>query len=137
MAMTTGPDYRFDAFRLVPAQRTLWRDGRVEKVGARAFDLLHTLVERHGQVVSKDELLDRVWPEQDVGEANLAVQVMALRRLLGQTAITTVPGRGYCFTRPLHVGGVAVAGSPSTAAPSVLQSNLAAWQDELLGRVKQ
>jgi hypothetical protein len=70
------------------------------KIGARAFDLLMTLIERRDRVVSKDELLDLVWPNVTVEEGNLQVQIATLRRLLGADAIATVPGRGYQFVAP-------------------------------------
>lgn len=73
-------------------------EGRVVPLGARAFDLLVALVERRERVVSRNELLDVAWPGLIVEEGNLAVQVSALRKLLGANAIATVPGRGYRFT---------------------------------------
>ena len=66
-------------------------------VGARAFDLLMTLLERRDRVVSKDELLTLVWPGLIVEENNLQVQVSTLRKLLGSKALATIPGRGYRF----------------------------------------
>ena len=77
------------------------RDGQPAKLGARAFDLLLTLAERRDRVVSKNELLDVVWPGLVVEENNLQVHISALRKLLGPSAIATVPGRGYRFTAPL------------------------------------
>ncbi|MFY7950751.1 MAG: winged helix-turn-helix domain-containing protein, partial [Gemmatimonas sp.] len=89
-------------FERRPAQRQLLADGRPLELGARALDLLCVLVEHAGQLVTKDSLLDRVWPDLVVEEANLHVQVSTLRRLLGREAIATVPGRGYQFVRPLQ-----------------------------------
>ncbi|MBK9117307.1 MAG: winged helix-turn-helix domain-containing protein [Betaproteobacteria bacterium] len=66
-------------------------------MGARAFDLLLALLERRDRVVTKDELLEVVWPGLVVEENNLQVQVSALRKVLGPDAIATVPGRGYRF----------------------------------------
>jgi TolB-like protein/DNA-binding winged helix-turn-helix (wHTH) protein len=83
-----------------PARRRLLVDGEPAKIGARAFDLLMALIERRDRVVSKDELLDLVWPNVTVEEGNLQVQIAALRRLLGADAIATVPGRGYQFVAP-------------------------------------
>jgi TolB-like protein/DNA-binding winged helix-turn-helix (wHTH) protein len=80
-----------------PARRRLLIDGEPAKIGARAFDLLMTLIERRHRVVSKDELLDLVWPNVTVEESNLQVQIATLRRLLGADAIATVAGRGYQF----------------------------------------
>jgi predicted ATPase len=67
-------------------------------LGARAFDLLLALIEHRARVVGKDELLSLVWPDVVVEEGNLAVQVSALRKLLGSDVISTIPGRGYRFT---------------------------------------
>ena len=89
--------YRFGRFELRQAERELRVDGRPVAVGARAFDLLRVLVERHDRMVSKMELLDLVWPGRVVEEANLPVQVSGLRKLLGARAIATIPGLGYRF----------------------------------------
>ncbi len=83
-----------------PARRRLLIDGEPTKIGARAFDLLMALVERRERVVSKEELLDLVWPNVTVEEGNLQVQIATLRRLLGAGAIATIPGRGYQFVAP-------------------------------------
>ncbi len=75
--------------------RQLSVDAQARPLGGRAFDLLQVLVERDDRVVGKHELLDLVWPGLVVEENNLQVQVMALRKALGNQAIATVPGRGY------------------------------------------
>jgi TolB-like protein/DNA-binding winged helix-turn-helix (wHTH) protein len=92
---------RFGRFVIQPGRRQLLIDGRPAKIGSRAFDILMALVERRQRVVTKDELLDLVWPQIAVEESNLQVHVMALRKLLGADAIATIPGRGYQFTAPL------------------------------------
>ena len=71
-------------------------------IGAKTFDLLVFLLERRGQVLTKETLLRGVWPETIVEEANLAQHVSSLRKILGEKAgenryITTLPGRGYSF----------------------------------------
>jgi TolB-like protein len=108
------PDYRFGRFELQPAAQRLLVDGIAATVGPRAFDVLVTLVERAGQLVSKAELLDLAWPGLVVEENNLQVQVSALRKILGPDAITTIPGRGYRFTLPLEPSGP----PPPSAAPA-------------------
>ena len=90
--------YRFGPFELQPDHRRLLKDGATISLRPRAFDLLAALVGRAGHLVTKDELLDRVWPKIVVEEAALHVQVSALRKVLGADAITTVSGRGYQFT---------------------------------------
>jgi non-specific serine/threonine protein kinase len=93
--------YRFSAFELQLDERRLLKDGQVVRLQPRALDLLAALVERAGHLVTKDELLDRVWPKMVVEEAVLHVQVSALRKVLGSEAIATVSGQGYRFTLPV------------------------------------
>ena len=107
--------YRFGTFELQPSERRLLASGELVALGPRAFDLLVALVERSGQLVTKEDLLDRVWPKLVVEENNLQVQVSALRKILGQQAIATVPGRGYRFTVTLTGGSDA--GSPPASSP--------------------
>ena len=96
--------YRFGPFELQPDNRRLLKDGVTISLRPRAFDLLAALVDRAGHLVTKDELLDQVWPKMVVEEAALHVQVSALRKVLGADAITTVSGRGYQFTLPVTKG---------------------------------
>ena len=98
----------FGPFRLLTAQRLLLEGDAPVHLGSRARDLLVALVERPGQVVSKQELLARVWPDTFVEEAGIRVHVAALRRALGdgnagRRYITNVPGRGYSFVAPVSV----------------------------------
>src|SRR6202162_5627523 len=105
MASPAPPEhYRFGTFELQPDNRRLLKDGATIALRPRAFDLLAALVDRAGHLVTKDELLDRVWPKMVVEEAALHVQVSALRKLIGADAITTVSGRGYQFTLPVTKG---------------------------------
>jgi len=94
--------FSFGPFRIVPRARLLERDGSQTPVGSRAFDVLCVLVSRPGEVISKGELMARVWPDLTVEESNLRVQIAQLRRTLGdgregKRYVTNVPGRGYCF----------------------------------------
>ena len=90
--------YRFGAVEVRPGERQVLVEGRPAAVGARAFDLLVALIEQRDRVVSKDELLEQVWPGVVVEENNLQVQVSTLRKILGPGSVSTVPGRGYRFT---------------------------------------
>src|SRR6266446_668241 len=105
MASPAAPErYRFGPFELQPDNRRLLKDGMTISLRPRAFDLLAALVDRAGHLVTKDDLLERVWPKAVVEEAALHVQVSALRKVLGSEAITTVSGRGYQFTLPVTQG---------------------------------
>ena len=94
--------YAFGAFVVDRVKRRLWREGQRVPITSKTFDVLIVLLERRSQIVSKDELLDRVWPNTAVNENNLARQVSSLRRLLGQRPdqhdyVVTIPGHGYRF----------------------------------------
>jgi predicted ATPase/DNA-binding winged helix-turn-helix (wHTH) protein len=108
------PAYAFGAFQLLPRARVLLGDGQPVRLGSRGFDLLSLLVERAGEVVSHDELIQRAWPTTTVTEQNLRVQIAALRKLLNdserQEIILNLPGRGYqCIARV--TSGVAITGA--------------------------
>jgi DNA-binding winged helix-turn-helix (wHTH) protein/TolB-like protein len=98
--------YSFGRFELDAAQRVLSRDAVALRLTPRAVDVLLVLVERHGEVVEKCRLFERVWSGVRVEECNLAQHVAALRRTLGDDAqnptyIQTVPRRGYRFVAPV------------------------------------
>ena len=95
---------RFDHFELHPAERVLRVRGEPVALGSRAFDLLLALAQRHERLVTKQELLDLVWPGLVVEEHNIATQISTLRKLLGASAITTLPGYGYRLTAVRAVG---------------------------------
>ena len=102
MAARASCLYEFGLFRLDPAERRLLREGRPIALRAKIFDTLCILVEAHGRLVDKEELIRRVWPEAVVEEGNLAHNVSVLRKTLGepttgQKYVETVPGRGYRF----------------------------------------
>jgi DNA-binding winged helix-turn-helix (wHTH) protein len=94
---------RFGRFEISPAERLVRVDGRPVTLGARAFDLLLTLARRRDRVVTRQELLDQVWPGIVVEEHNITAQISMLRKLLGAGAIATIPGRGY-KRRPGYAG---------------------------------
>ncbi len=104
--------FEFGPFRLDGAKRVLWRAGEVVPLTPKVVALLQALVERGGDVVLKQELLARVWPDAVVEEANLSVAVAALRKALGPQAdgssyVQTIARRGYRFAAPLRSEGVA------------------------------
>jgi DNA-binding winged helix-turn-helix (wHTH) protein len=100
----TAEALQFGRFRVLLRQRQLLADGVPVELGSRAFDLLLVLLEADGSLVSKEELLTRVWPGIVVSEENLKVQVSVLRKALGadRDVILTEFGRGYRFTGELR-----------------------------------
>jgi DNA-binding winged helix-turn-helix (wHTH) protein len=101
---TTDAALEFDRFRVLLRQRQLFVDGVAVELGSRAFDLLVVLIEADGLLVSKEELIRRLWPDIAVSEGNLKLQICALRRALGADhhLIRTEFGRGYRFTGVLR-----------------------------------
>jgi len=94
----------FGCFRMMLRRRQLVADGVPVELGTRALDLLLVLLEADGALVSKNELLSRVWPGIAVAEENLKVQMFALRKALGgdRDFIRTEHGRGYRFTAAIR-----------------------------------
>jgi len=98
--------FAFGPFRLIPAQRILFKDRTPLRLGSRALDILIALVEGAGEIIHKDRLIARAWPDTVVDEGALRVHVAALRRALGDGRegnryITNIPGRGYSFVAPV------------------------------------
>ena len=136
---------RFGRFELQSDERRLLVDGAPAALGGRAFDLLLALAERPGQLVGKHVLMDLVWPGLVVQENNLAAQISALRKVLGEDLIATIPGRGYRFVAPIEAAA-APERSVSAEAPadhrrapsgSGLRTNLPAELPALLGRAHE
>ena len=102
--------YEFGPFRVDTAKRVLLREGEPVSLSPKAFDTLLMLVQHAGEVLEKDRLMDLLWPDSAVEEANLPLNVSALRKALGETPnergyITTIPGRGYRFGAAVNVLG--------------------------------
>src|SRR6266540_5368551 len=94
--------YEFGPFSIDPAERALLRDGQPVPLTPKTFDLLLVLIENSGHLLEKDELMQRLWPNAVVEEANLPNNISLLRKALGDDAsehqyIETVPRRGYRF----------------------------------------
>jgi len=121
----------FGRFTVVRHRRELLADGRPVELGGRAFDTLIALIAARGTVLSKDELMGRVWPDRVVEENNLAAQISGLRKVFGadRHLIRTVAGRGYQFTGEIRATAAAAAGPP----PSRM-TNLPEAPSELIGR---
>jgi predicted ATPase/DNA-binding winged helix-turn-helix (wHTH) protein len=131
-------EFVFGRYRLSERARSLRRDGEAISLASRAFDLLAVLLDNHGLVVSRDELLRRVWPDGVVHENNLAVQMSALRRVLGETRdghphIATVPGRGFQFVATVAVEAVDRAAA-QTRVPDHRPGNMPVPLNRLIGR---
>jgi predicted ATPase/DNA-binding winged helix-turn-helix (wHTH) protein len=105
----TDDSIEFEGGRISRSQRRLWLGDAQVHLGGRAFDLLLALVQHRDRLVSARELIEAVWPDVVVESNNLRVQISALRKLLGPSALLTVPGRGYRFTLPVlnHPGAPA------------------------------
>ena len=133
----------FGRFRLLPHRRELRADGVAVELGSRAFDVLMVLTEARGALVTKDEILSRVWPDTVVEENNLVVQISALRKALGEDRdfIRTVSGRGYRFVAEISTSVAASEaetrvdrGAAVEAAQSAPSSNLPTPVSGLIGR---
>ena len=121
--MPASPQWRFDRFRLDPDHACLWRDAEAIVLSPKTFAVLHYLVTHPDRLVSKDELLDAVWPETAVSDAVVRVAIRALRRALDDPAqtprfIATVTRRGYRFLASVteHTGAVSGAAAPAMSA---------------------
>ena len=121
-APTAADCLRFGRFEMQPRERRLLVDGREARLGGRAFDLLLALAERPGRLVDKATLIDLVWPGLVVQENNLAAQMSALRKLVGEEVVATIPGRGYRFVARLDeatpVEPAAPGSAPSGSEPA-------------------
>src|SRR5260370_399364 len=103
-----GDFYEFGPFGIDVSKRSLFRCEEFVPLTPKVFDTLLVLVEESGRVVTKAELLDRVWPNAFVEEGSITQNISVLRKLLdphfaGQTPITTIPRRGYRFTASVRL----------------------------------
>ena len=147
--MDSGPSaptrIAFLDFELLLAQRLLLRAGCPLPIGARAYDLLVLLASQPGDILSNRALMAGVWPHRVVVEANLRVQIAALRKLLGDagSAIVNVAGRGYAFTAvpvpqareaaaPAHAAG----NPPSTPAQAAAGATASCSASMVAGLVR-
>src|SRR5277367_6832855 len=127
----------FGPFRLLARQRILLEGDKPLRIGSRALDILIALLERPGVVISKSDLMERVWPNTFVEESNLKVNISALRRTIGDGSggrryIVSVPSRGYSFVAPIALDGAEIhLPSGGSARP---KHNLPAHLTRLIGR---
>src|SRR5262252_5799551 len=130
--------FEFGRFRVLPQRREVLADGQPMELGGRAFDILVVLIEAHGAVVSKDELMRRVWPGRIVEDNNLHAQIKALRRAFSDhDLIRTVVGRGYQFraeVRPRLGNHIEGAQAGSNVSVPRAPTNLPAQTSDVIGR---
>ena len=143
MSSTQASQARNPRIEIRSAERRVLIDGTTAKLGARAFDVLQALYERRDRLMTKNELLEIVWPGVVVEENNLQVQISTLRKLLGPGTIATIPGRGYQYTGVDDAAGAAAAvrtdnlehtDASSAGAPAVGTGNLPDELPPLIGR---
>ena len=128
----------FGRFEIRPAERRLFAGGKPVAVGARGFDLLLALIERRDHVVTKDELLDLVWPGVVVEEANVQVQVSHLRKLLDPRIVAHDSGPRLslrcCPCARVPAPTAAPAGRRPRHTSARRDTNLPPWIEPLIGR---
>jgi predicted ATPase/DNA-binding winged helix-turn-helix (wHTH) protein len=138
------PTVQFGRFRLHARRRELLVDGMTVPIGSRALDILMTLIDARGELVTKDELLSRVWPGTVVEENTLQFQISTIRKVLGEDRdfIKTISGRGYRFvseiTEPPGQDDTALAHvAVPPCPPSLPPTNLWALSSDFIGREVQ
>lgn len=104
---TTSFIYVFGILRLIPTERILLKEGVPLALSTKTFDMLLVLIRNPGQLLTKARLLEELWPNTFVGEANLSTHIAKLRRVLGGSTtseryIETVPKHGYRFVAPVR-----------------------------------
>jgi len=112
------PEVLFGSFRSLPTRFLLLEGDEPVPLGSRARDILTVLLEHPGKLVSKQELMARVWPDTFVEPANLTVHISALRRMLrdgkyGNRFIVNITGRGYSFVAPVEYRGGRIESEPA------------------------
>ena len=131
---TVESPLRFGHFELHPPERMLRVRGEPVALGSRAFDVLLALAQRHERLVTKQELLDLVWPGLVVEEHNVATQISTLRKLIGAGAITTLPGYGYRLTALRDAPPGAPAAALAQGATRPQRHNLPDPRTRFIGR---
>src|SRR3954464_2439992 len=141
MAMTAGQTEggtSFGPFNLLVSERLLTKVGVPIELGARALDILITLISAPNEVVIKRDLMSRVWPDVTVEEGSLRFHMASLRKALGDGKagaryITTIAGRGYCFVAPVSQSNASRFAAPAPAA-GFPHANLPPRLSRMVGR---
>ncbi|TFY93809.1 transcriptional regulator [Pseudomonas nabeulensis] len=136
MSDSSDKAVHFGPYCVHPHQRLVLEAGRPLRLGRRAVEILLVLLEQAGNVVSKQELIARVWPKSVVEDGNLRVHMAALRKALGdgqagQRYIVTVAQRGYSFVAPLSIEPMSL---PTEGAPQSQGHNLPLRRTRMIGR---
>jgi len=97
MHRKTRGTYEFEGYRLDAEPAGLWRDGQLISLPPKVLEMLILLVAKQGEIVTREELLDAVWPDTHVEEGNIKYTVSLLRKALGKELVQTIPRRGYRF----------------------------------------
>jgi DNA-binding winged helix-turn-helix (wHTH) protein/tetratricopeptide (TPR) repeat protein len=135
--------YEFGGFQLDAVKRLLWRAGEPVPLTSKSFETLLALVESRGEILDKEALLNRIWPDTIVEEKNLTINISALRKALGESPqehryIVTVPGRGYRFVAEVRdiTGGEAELVVQQSKVRVVVEEEEATgrWGDKAMGR---
>src|SRR5262249_13880432 len=113
--------YRFDSYWMDLDIFCLFRNGEPVPLPPKEFELLQILGEQSGQIVTREELISRLWPDTIVEEANLNVHISGLRKALGESPnsrqfIQTLPRRGYRFVAEVHENGEQESASVATSS---------------------
>lgn len=143
LADDSDATYIFGRFSVLRRARQLLLDGQPREVGSRAFDLLLLLIDQRGEIVTKRQIMEGVWPDIYVEDTSLRVQVNTLRRVLGdyRDIIKNVPGRGYLFAADITLasGKTAKVDGPvradiSRPEPAAARTNLTRPLNQTVGR---
>ncbi|WP_426437235.1 winged helix-turn-helix domain-containing protein [Bradyrhizobium genosp. P] len=137
VAALIDPAFSFGSFSLLPGRHLLLDGDTPVRLGSRALEILVALVERYGELVSKEALIERVWPGIHIAEGNLKFQVAGLRRALGdgrdgRRFIVASPGQRYRFVAAVSVRDDSVANIK--IPPSTARHNLPVQLTRLIGR---
>ena len=126
--------YEFGDFRILPAERVLMRQGKLVPLTPKVFDLLLLLVQNHGQVVTKERLMNEIWPDAFVEEGNLTQNISVLRKYLGNTLsggpyIQTISRRGYRFVGDVRVDAAdeVINEEPARPAQAIVDDPAPRW----------
>jgi DNA-binding winged helix-turn-helix (wHTH) protein/uncharacterized membrane protein len=135
---TASGELSFGPFHLVASKRLLTNDGNAVELGSRALDILLVLLATPNELVSKRDLMSRVWPDVVVEEGSLRFHIAKLRKALGDGRngaryITTLPGRGYCFVAPVSRAG-SVPDEASVHGVDFPHANLPSRLSRMVGR---